>query len=429
MQIDLKQLATPMRKTVSRAVQAADSLGLSLYLVGGPVRDLWLRRNCRDLDLAVEGDALALAKRLASQTKGSMIAHERFRTAKLTWPDGAQVDLASTRAEVYSVPGALPRVTPADIRTDLGRRDFSINALALALNGLQRGKCLDFFHGQQDLQDKKIRVLHAQSFRDDPTRLFRAVRFEQRLKFKLEAKTCTAFVQALAQGGLRELSAARLWQELRLVLQEGTYAAGLKRLAQLGVLAQVHPGLQAVPARLAHRLEQACAQSRAWGGQEVDDSLVKCLALVAPLTPAQLKSWLKVFPWPRTWTAGLQFQKKQVSRFQATPAGLKKLSPAEWVAELETWPRENLAFTLGFEPRAVLAGAIQKYLSTWAQIKPALTGEDLKLLGYAPGPGFGKMLAALRRVRLAGQVDTRTEEKAYLLAHFPKNYHAQKRDS
>jgi tRNA nucleotidyltransferase (CCA-adding enzyme) len=419
MQISMKPLPLRMRTIVAQAVRAADGLGLSLYLVGGPVRDLLLRRSCRDLDLAVEGDALALAKRLAAADGAEVVEPSpQFGTATVRWPDGVHLDLARTRSETYAAPAALPKVTPADIRTDLGRRDFSINALALALNGPARGQVLDLFQGRADLKRRQIRIVHAQSFNDDPTRLFRAVRFERRLGFSLEAKTRHAFQRALDQGRIGQLSGARVLKELVLVMQEDDYAAGLRHLARRGVLGQVHPGLKPLPATLTAGLEKALAAFRRWGLGEADANLVKFLSLARSLTRAEMTSCLARFRFSQTWARALAWQHQQGVKLAQTLARRTGLSPAQWEERLEGAPRENLILLLAWKPKAVWRRGLQNFLRRWARVKPVLTGKDLNALGYAPGPGFGKMLSALRRAQWAGKTGTRAAAEKYLRTHF-----------
>jgi tRNA nucleotidyltransferase (CCA-adding enzyme) len=239
----LLMLPRPFQKILQQVRRAADRAQVPVYLVGGPVRDLLMQRACADLDVAVEGDALALAKNLAQETSAKVVFHPRFGTANLTWDNGARLDLAMTRTETYAQPAALPEVTSAGIEDDLRRRDFSINALAMRLNIRKRGEILDFFNGRADLKQKRIRILHAQSFIDDPTRILRAVRFEQRLGFKLETQTQRRLAQAVAQGLLAKLSPARIKHEWRLVLQESDPQAVIRRLEKLRVLAEIQPGL------------------------------------------------------------------------------------------------------------------------------------------------------------------------------------------
>ena len=192
--------------------QANQHLDLSIYLVGGSVRDLLLERPIKDLDFAVEGDAPSLAGRLAQELGGRVVLHRRFGTASVYFGD-ERVDLATARREHYDRPAALPRVTPAPIDEDLARRDFSINAMALPL-AAHRTSLVDPFHGQEDLELGLVRVLHPQSFVDDPTRILRAVRYEQRLGLIIEKETLGHLDRAVAAGGIAALSGDRIRNEL-----------------------------------------------------------------------------------------------------------------------------------------------------------------------------------------------------------------------
>ena len=173
-----------------------DERGCHVYVVGGVVRDLLLGQVTLDLDLAVEGDGIAFAKVVADRYRTGLAVFERFVTARLVFPDGLKMDIATSRREFYAEAALLPTVQPAAIEEDLHRRDFTINAIAMQLNPGQFGRLLDVYGGQRDLRARRIRVLHAGSFQDDPTRIFRAIRFEQRFKFRLEPDTLRLLRQA-----------------------------------------------------------------------------------------------------------------------------------------------------------------------------------------------------------------------------------------
>jgi tRNA nucleotidyltransferase (CCA-adding enzyme) len=168
--------------------QLASELGVNIFLVGGAVRDLILGRSIEDLDLVVEGDAEDIAYMIAKRLSGRVVATSRFSTAKLK-VDDLVLDLVTARREYYSKPGALPEVMPGTIKDDLERRDFSINTLAFPIHDMASGEIIDEFGGLRDIGDSLIRVLHDKSFRDDPTRMIRAVRYENRLGFKIESNT------------------------------------------------------------------------------------------------------------------------------------------------------------------------------------------------------------------------------------------------
>jgi len=205
----------------------------AVYLVGGCVRDLLLKKKNLDIDIATEPHCLELVKKLAGGDEKRYKYHEQFGTATIELEDGLKIDFASARKEFYKKPAALPIVRPAAIWDDLHRRDFSINAMAVSLNAGSFGKLLDFFGGRYDLKHKNIRVLHALSFIDDPTRIFRAVRFEQRLGFKIEPATLEFLKYAIDIGMIGRLTDYRLKNELELIKAEPKAAAMMKRLTQL----------------------------------------------------------------------------------------------------------------------------------------------------------------------------------------------------
>ena len=245
MKIDerVKQLLSPtLQAILQEAGGLASEIGFHAYAVGGMVRDLLLGINNFDLDIVVEGDGIRFAGSLAARLHATVKSHERFGTATIHFPDLLRVDVATARTEIYERPAALPRVTPGSIRDDMRRRDFTINSLAISLMPADFGRLLDFFHGVRDLRERHIRVLHGQSFVDDPTRIFRAVRFETRLGFRIVRSTEQLLVGALSRAILSELEDYRIATELRLILEEPDPAGTLKRLEQLGVIDRLKNG-------------------------------------------------------------------------------------------------------------------------------------------------------------------------------------------
>ena len=220
----------------------ATGISMPLYLVGGSVRDMLLATPVKDLDLVVEGEAAVLASEVANGLRGNVLAHPRFGTATVNL-QGQRFDFATTRQETYARPGALPKVSSSTILEDLRRRDFSINALAIPLVGPDAGRLLDPPGHRQDVSLGLIRVLHNGSFRDDPTRILRAIRYEQRLNFKLEPDTAGLLAEALEEGLLSSVSGARIRRELELMFQEPSPNHALSRCGELGVLRAIHPGL------------------------------------------------------------------------------------------------------------------------------------------------------------------------------------------
>src|SRR3990172_6396631 len=236
-----RQLPAEMVEFMQEAGLVAASRGQSLYLVGGVVRDLLLKRTNLDLDLVVRGDAINLAKKLASIAPAKLTIHPRFRTATLTW-DKWRVDLATCRSEHYDRPGALPTVHPGPIDLDLFRRDFTINAMAIELVPSRWGEVLDFYGGREDLERGLLRVLHEDSFIDDATRIWRGLRYEQRLNFKLEPKTLRLLKRDTPM--LETISGDRIRHELELILEEEFPEKVIRRADKLNVLPQLYPAFK-----------------------------------------------------------------------------------------------------------------------------------------------------------------------------------------
>ena len=231
----------PVFETVAASSEPYDGV----YLVGGTVRDILLGEPNFDVDIAVEGDAIALARAVADALGGRVRAHTKFGTAVVVFGDDQRIDVVTARTEFYDAPAALPSVEHATIREDLFRRDFTINAMAVSLKGDDFGRLVDPFHGRRDLEAKTIRVLHNLSFIDDPTRIFRAIRYESRYGFRMDEHTQRLARGTIEMGLVGDLSSARLRDELIALLEEGDAGASILRLAELGRGQAIHPHLAA----------------------------------------------------------------------------------------------------------------------------------------------------------------------------------------
>lgn len=224
-----------IRELLRSAGEEAFEMGFSAYIVGGLVRDLFLGRKNDDVDLVIEGDGISFARKFARKYDATLKCHERFGTASLVLGDQFMIDIATARLESYERPAALPRVRPGTIRDDLKRRDFTVNALAIALHPGEFGHVLDSFDARRDICNRRIRVLHDRSFIDDPTRIFRAVRFEQRLGFRIVRSTERLIREALAMNIFAQLEPYRVAAELHLIQKENEEEKIIKRLETLGV--------------------------------------------------------------------------------------------------------------------------------------------------------------------------------------------------
>jgi tRNA nucleotidyltransferase (CCA-adding enzyme) len=373
------------------------------YLVGGAVRDLLLGVTSPDLDIAVEADAHATARAVAERLGGVVVEHDRFTTAKVK-AEGLTVDIAQTRTEEYPTPGSLPMVKPARLADDLRRRDFTINAMAVALRGDELGHLHDPHHGRRDLDDRLVRVLHDQSFLDDPTRLIRAVRYEVRLGFQMDPHTERLARDAIEIGAMKTLSGTRVRDALFLLLAEHDAPSALKRLHELGVDRGLDPALEFDP---------TLAASAAIGAGEVgaDRVLAVLAALIYP-DPEALGPWLD--------SLGLERgQRDRVARAardaRALAEGLGpgvELSPSGIYALLRDEPPEALALALalGVRPEPVLDWA-----SRLQFVRLDITGDDLIAAGVEPGPALGRALSETLRAKLDGEVEGREDELRYAL--------------
>ncbi|MBA2474476.1 MAG: CCA tRNA nucleotidyltransferase [Actinobacteria bacterium] len=388
-------------RPIQRAVAEAGG-GTHAYLVGGAVRDLLLGRPPLDLDLAVEGDALSLARALAEQLGGRASTHPAFGTASVLYGGDRRLDVATARSEDYPAPGALPRVRPASIHEDLGRRDFTVNAMAAALAD-PPGPLIDPHGGREDLAARLVRVLHPRSFEDDPTRTLRAVRYEARLGFALGRETEALLHACLAAGCLDTISGARAVEELVLLLEEPEPGRAIERLGSLGLAAALQPGLcaDAEAARLYARarqlrLEYALALPPWRAG----------LAILARRLPAdELASWLGRLGLRRGDARGIALGVTEAPRLVERLRG-DAPEPAEVVSLAGRSAPDGPLLALALEELEPL----RRYFERLRGIRLELTGTDLAALGLAQSPRVGEVLAELRRRKLNGELDGREAE-------------------
>jgi len=387
---------------IRRAGEVAGRRQQRLYLVGGVVRDLLLERHNLDLDLVVEGDAVKLAQELAADLPGKLTIHPRFRTARLAW-SRYSADFATARAETYARPGALPEVKPGAIVDDLARRDFTINTMAVELNPNRFGELIDPRGGRSDLDNKLVRVLHVNSFVDDATRIWRAVRYEQRLDFRLEPKTLALVEQGLVW--LDVISGDRLRHELESVLKEELPEKCLSRAAGLGVLGKLNPSL-----RCDDWLAETFVQARE---RYLPD------ALPPPELYIALLGYRLTVDEAEKLISSLRFPKAAARALRETIA-LK-----ENIGELSVPglpPGRVYELVHGYGPTALTANSlaagsataadhIELYLNVLRHVHPALSGDDLLKLGVPQGPRIKEILQALREARLDGRVTSKKEEE------------------
>jgi len=416
-------LSEPVLALVRRISREAHEMGFVPYFVGGLVRDLMLGSPIVDLDMVIEGDGIALARRLVADLGGRVTAHKRFGTAKWllsqrVWQRVASdarrddlppsVDFVTARTEFYAHPTALPQVARSSIKQDLHRRDFTINTLAIRLDPGHWGELLDFYGGEADLRDGVIRVLHSLSFVDDPTRMLRAARLESRLGFHLDPRSEELIADALPL--LKRVSGDRIRHEMEQIFDESEPERALGRLDELDVLAHIHPGLRCDQwlcekyRTLRDRLDADC-----W---MLDSGYWMHLTLLAYRLDGEGMEKL---------IARLNIRRDDAEDLrllpdlkESLPRLRKARRPSTIYRLLKPYPARVLAAAWVAADSKRLRERLLRYQEEYRLVETEITGSDLKERGLEPGPLFGRLLGKLRDARLDGRVSTREEEEALL---------------
>lgn len=402
--------------------EVADTLGFNAYVIGGFVRDLLLKYDNLDIDIVIEGDGIQFAQEYAKKYPARIRYHVKFKTAVLIFSDGFKIDVATARSEYYESPAALPVVELSSIKMDLYRRDFTINTLAVKLNTRHYGILIDFFGAQKDLKERAIRVLHNLSFVEDPTRAFRAVRFEQRFGFKIGKLTSNLIQNAIRIGGVEKLAPKRIFAELQLILLEGNPSPVLKRLNELKLLQAIHPELTLTP-----KEESIMGEIRtvlSWFdllylNEPYEKWLVFFLALAHPVSHiSELRLRLGL---PKRAFDALLLSRNEGEKVMMTLQKNPKLTKSEIFKLLLPLPNEVQLYLMAKTNREVCRKSISLYFTQLKSIQTSIRGEDLKSLGLPPGPIYKVILNDLLEARINGKVLTREDEIAYVKKHFSGN--------
>ena len=382
-----------------RLGDAAANEGVELWLVGGPVRDALLGRPVLDLDLTSEAPAAELGPRLAERLGGTCGARSAFGTVKLRL-NATTLDLATARAEVYPYPASLPVIVggSADMADDLARRDFGINAMAASLHPRRFGELLDTQGGSADLDAGVVRVLHRVSFRDDPTRLFRAARYVSRLGFRMDASTRRQFRRNLPH--VDAVSAARVRREIERLLTEQDAARAVLMAVRLGVLPAVESGLAATEVRAA--LKRANAHGLR--------GLALLGALTWPLPPERADAFRERIDATKRQS---QVMRAVVRLRQAEARLARATRPSRASAIVGVAPREAVEAASAAAANPAVRRNLARYLDASRRRSP-LDGHDLLALGAPPGPAVGGMLTTLRNAVLDGVVRTRAQAERFV---------------
>jgi len=392
-----RQLNPAARAALAAVEQACVEDGARLYLVCGTLRDLVLERDPLDIDLAIEGDATSIARRVGDQVGARVVVHQRFGTAKLSNRD-FQFDIAGARRESYPHPGSLPQVEPARLIEDLARRDFAINAFAMQL-APEAGEIVDPFRGIDDLRSGLIRVLHENSFQDDATRMLRGVRYATRFGFKLQRETEALLRRDLPY--LKRISGPRLRRELALMFAAPEAVEAVRLAQRRGILEAIHTALglrEDVAARWGEALR---------GGHEAPLDETGFCIVADPRddgTAASVTNWLHL-------GGRVEHALNDLVRLRGLSDKLGEASASPAVAvELLEHRAPSAVWALSILDGGAAGKTCREYLARWRHSKPSLSGDDLLAMGVAPGVAVGEMLKRLRGAQLQGNGMTREQE-------------------
>lgn len=409
------RLAGSIIALLEQAGQLAHDMGYKAYAVGGFVRDILLARPNLDIDLVVEGDGILFAKQLAQARQGRVKEHQKFRTAVVVFPDGQRIDVATARLEYYEYPTALPTVELSSIKMDLYRRDFTINALALSLNPGNFGQLMDFFGAQRDMKEKTIRVLHSLSFVEDPTRILRAVRFEQRFSFRIDGQTLRLIKNAMQLNLFAKLTGARISHELHTILNEGDVLACLQRMQDLKLLSAIHPQLNLDAERL--RVLMELHKVHDWYNllylePAVNTWKLYFLGLSMGVEREHLDDiCLRLNYTPRERREQLALRDslgEALAQLMTWQDGTSTMSEIYFV--LDPLPVEGVLFLMARSRREVMRKNISQYLTRLRSQELLVDGDDLKGLGLRHGPDFSCVLRQVRAAAVDGEATSREQQ-------------------
>ncbi|MFQ5899929.1 MAG: CBS domain-containing protein [Thermodesulfobacteriota bacterium] len=398
--------------------KVADDLGFKAYGVGGFVRDLILKNENLDIDVVIEGDGILFANEFSKRFSCRVKSHERFGTAVIIFPDGFKVDIATARLEYYEKPGALPTVELSSIKLDLYRRDFTINTLAVKLNPLGFGKLLDFYGGLRDLKSKTIRVLHNLSFIEDPTRILRALRFEQRFGFVIGKHTQSLIRNAVRLNLFESLAGNRLFTELIYIMQEEDFIVTLKRMSGFGLTKFIHPRIS-IDSKKERLLEKA-RDVLSWYHllfieERVEEWLVTFLVLTDCLKGAELSAIVRKFG-----ISGKARLRIIADRGKARAAlGIltmkgKELKRSEIYHLLSPLPVELVLYVMVETDHEPAEKILSHFVTHLRGYRTRLKGEDLKRLGVPEGPVCGEVLRSILDEGLNGEIKNIDQEIAFV---------------
>lgn len=412
-----ERLPKPIMETLIQLGKTASQLDCGAYVVGGFVRDLLLYRKNEDVDVVIEGNGIEFAKTFAQAFGARTHTHQKFGTAVIIFPDGFKIDVASARMEYYQFPASLPVVEMSSIKMDMFRRDFTINTLAIQLNPGKFGRLIDFFSGQKDIKDKFLRVLHNLSFVEDPTRVFRALRFEQRFGFTIGKLTSSLIENAVKMDFFKRLAGKRVYAELQWILKEENPTPAILRLLDYDLLRVIHPAIK-IENDLKHLLDNAKKVTNWHDLLFIDETYERwAVYFMTLIRHCDLKTTREI-------CEHLTIPPQYAKLFGETRIGVekrllrleqrKRMNNAEVFNLLKPFKTEIILYMMVCTGSEMAKKRISHYHTQLRNAAITISGKDLLEMGLEPGPVFSKTLQAVLEAKLNGRVKTREDEFAFV---------------
>ncbi|MBI5206383.1 MAG: CBS domain-containing protein [Candidatus Firestonebacteria bacterium] len=403
-------------KLLLNAGQIADKNSYSAYVVGGFVRDILIGNKNLDVDIVIEGNGIDFAEKFAAEYDGTVKSYAKFGTAVVVLPDGFKIDIATARTEFYEYPTALPLVKSSSIKYDLYRRDFTINSLAVKLNPNEFGQLVDFFGGTKDIKKGIIRVLYNLSFIDDPTRIFRAIRFEQRLHFKIDKQTEHFIENAIKLGVFDKIANQRVRDELIIILSEERPVNAIRRMAELNVLALIHPKLKFTSRIENHfyNLYKVFNWFRLlFLKMGIEYWIVYLAVLLNELEEEDTKKVLEKFKFTRKHMNIVNITLKNTNNIISKLESIDKINPSQIYQILYPLSMESILFIMAITNNNVKK-KISLFLTHYLEEKTYISGDDLIAMGIKPGEKFKNILKEVLYARLDGKIKTKEDEVEFI---------------
>ncbi len=393
------------------------SFGYKAYLIGGTVRDLLLGMENLDIDIVIEGDAIAFGEKLAHELHGTIVSHKRFGTSTVTTPEHVKIDFATARKETYEKPAALPTIEPSSLKDDLIRRDFTVNAMAISLNDHEFGHLIDFFDGTGDLSRKSIKALHDKSFVDDPTRILRAIRFEQRLGVTIETHTANLIHKSIEKEVYKKLEEPRLRDEIILILKEKEPFRIIKRLDEFRALKIIYRYLK-INKHLhgvINSIDKACLwyQDNSPRKRSIEKWLIYLMVLFDEVSYDGTLYFCNKFEFKRGERLRIMSYKRNGRKILKTLDSKRKILPSKIYRLLEPLSHEVTLLLMAISHSDIGKGRIMEFFHKYNGMRPSVRGDDIKALGVKAGPHFAKIMDKILYRKLDGILKSKEEEIEY----------------